>query len=69
MTQPLPPGTTNPYTGAVVVDSNGCYQAGSSNAYFTVNEQNYSGQFFDGANSCAPAITGGSWTPTSGPPN
>jgi hypothetical protein len=43
MTTPLPPNTTNPFTGQIVVDSNGCYVDGSgSSAQFWVHEDNYS---------------------------
>ena len=63
MTQPLPPGATDP-NGNIVVDSNGCYMAGSI-AQIWVSEKDYSGVFNDGPNSCGELLSPGSWTPSS----
>lgn len=65
MTQRLPAGTKNPYTGAVVVDSNGCYIASGNSAAFTVHEDNYNGVFNDGSGTCGTEVRAGSWSPTS----
>lgn len=62
MTQPLPPGTTDP-SGTVVVDSNGCYMAGST-AQIWVSETNYTGRFNDWSNTCGGALFGGAWSPS-----
>lgn len=65
MTQRLPAGTVNPYTGQVVVDSNGCYSAAGSGASVTVHEVGYVGVFNDGPGTCGTEIRPGGWTPTS----
>jgi hypothetical protein len=65
MTQPLPRGATNPYTGQVVIDQNGCYIGSAGSASFTVHENGYSGVFNDGPQGCGGGLIPGSWSPTS----
>lgn len=66
MTQRLPPQAANPYTGQTAVDSNGCYTASGSSAYFTVHEDDYTDAFNDSGLSCPSAVTPGGWTQPSG---
>ncbi|HKU69175.1 MAG TPA: hypothetical protein VJP85_15490 [Candidatus Baltobacteraceae bacterium] len=66
MTQRLPPGTVNPYTGQVVIDSNGCYGAGGNSASYTVHEDQYIGGFIDGPNSCGAHLFPGGWSQPDG---
>lgn len=66
MTQPLPRSTTNPYTGAAAVDSNGCYVGGGNTAAFTVHEDNYTGTFKYVGGTCGSAVTAGGWVQPSG---